>query len=64
MRLTSITSAFLAKHLTYPFLLRRYKVVGPWTRGAVLIHSLYVAVNIFLSLFQSLVAGRHGSLIC
>jgi hypothetical protein len=53
VQFSNIISIPIAKYLTYPFLLRRYKVVGPWTCGGVLIHMLYAAMNIFCLGFQA-----------
>jgi hypothetical protein len=54
VRFSNIISIPIAKYLTYPFIIRRYKVVGPWTCSGVLIHMLYVAMNIFCLCFQAL----------
>jgi hypothetical protein len=66
MQLTSITLLLIAEHLTYPFLLRRYAVVGPWTRGGVLIHLIYAAINLLCLCFRALslvnTAHRAGTL--
>ena len=44
-------SVLLVKHFLYPNVLRRHRFFGPWTRAQVLLHLLYLAVNIFCSIF-------------
>jgi len=44
-------SVLLVKHFLYPRVLRRHRLFGPWTRAEVLLHFLYLAVNIFCSTF-------------
>ncbi len=44
-------TVLLVKHLLYPHVLRRHRFFGPWTRAQVLLHLLYLAVNIFCSIF-------------
>jgi hypothetical protein len=74
LRLTSLLFAeilnsillLLAKHLTYPFFLQRHGSFGPWTRGAVLLHSIYAASNLFCISFPAVslteIAQRSGNL--
>ena len=56
----------LLRHLIYPFLIRRHRFVGPWTRLGVLLRLIYLIANIFLSIFPVLslseAAGRAGRL--
>ena len=65
-RLARTTVVFISKHITFPFLLRRHRHVGPWTRGTVFIHTLYGAINIFCLCFHALssvdAARRAGTL--
>lgn len=44
-------SVLLMKHFLYPHVLRRHRFFGPYTRAQVLLHLLYLAVNIFCSIF-------------
>jgi hypothetical protein len=64
--LASKTSTFIFKHFIFPFLLRRHSFVGPWTRGAVLVHALYIATNLFCLCFRAMsrvdAARRAGAL--
>ena len=43
---------FIAQHLTYPFLIRRHRFLGPWTRAVVLAQSVYTASNLFCICFR------------
>ncbi|EED22719.1 conserved hypothetical protein [Talaromyces stipitatus ATCC 10500] len=56
----------LFKHLTYPFLLQRHRLAGPWTRAAVLMYLLYAAINLFCISFRAVssseIARRAGNL--
>jgi ferric-chelate reductase len=31
-RLTTVVSVFVSKHFTYPYLINRHRLFGPWTR--------------------------------
>ena len=44
-------SVLLVEHFLYPNVLRRHRFFGPCTRAQVLLHLLYLAVNIFCSIF-------------
>lgn len=44
-------SVLLMKHFLYPNVLRRHRFFGSYTRAQVLLHLLYLAVNIFYSIF-------------
>jgi len=43
---------FVAKHLTYPFLIRRRRLLGPWSRADVLLQVIYLTINIFCLTFR------------
>ncbi|CRG91090.1 hypothetical protein PISL3812_08138 [Talaromyces islandicus] len=62
----SKTSTFISKHVIFPFLLRRHRFVGPWTRGAFLVHTLYATTNLFCLCFRAMsrvdAARRAGTL--
>ena len=54
------------KHLLYPYLIRRLRWIGPWSRGGVLCVMFFVGVNIFLVIYPSTViesAVRRAGLI-
>lgn len=40
------------RHLIYPFVLRRHRFIGPWTRNGALLRLLYVAINVFCEVFR------------
>ncbi|KAJ5365191.1 hypothetical protein N7517_008077 [Penicillium concentricum] len=53
----------LSRHLTLPVLVRRHRILGPWTRAGILVHVSYIAVNIALVFLrtESLVdSGRRA----
>lgn len=39
-------------HLVYPFILRRHRFVGPWTRSGLLVRLLYLLANAFCGSFR------------
>lgn len=43
---TESFSVLLSRHLTLPVLIRRHRIIGPWSRASVLLHVSYIAVNI------------------
>ncbi|KAJ6026426.1 hypothetical protein N7460_011243 [Penicillium canescens] len=60
---TESFSVLLSGHLTLPVLVRRHRVLGPWTRAGILVHVSYIAVNIALVFLrtESLVdSGRRA----
>lgn len=61
---TESISVLLSGYLTLPDLVRRHRILGPWSRAGVLLHVSYIAVNIALVFFRtgSLVdSGRRAS---
>ena len=44
-------STLLLRHVLYPFLLKRHRFVGPWTRAKVFLQLSYLTVNIFCNTF-------------
>ena len=44
-------SVMLVKHLLYPNVLPQHRFFGPCTRAQVLLHLLYLVVNIFCNIF-------------
>lgn len=61
MRWTKMLDVLIHQHLAFPFLLRRHRFFGPWSRGSVLLHLSYITVNVFLVFFRhdSLTASCH-----
>ncbi|KAF7712893.1 Cell surface metalloreductase [Penicillium ucsense] len=60
---TESFSVLLFRHLTLPVLVHRHRIWGPWTRSSVLIHVIYITINITLVFFKtnSLIgAGRRA----
>ncbi|OJD10684.1 hypothetical protein AJ78_08376 [Emergomyces pasteurianus Ep9510] len=45
-------SMLISKHLTYPCLLKRHRLFGPWTRANVLLYIVYGVVTIFFIAFR------------
>ena len=65
---TSFAPHFLRqafRYLTYPYLVRRHRFLGPWTRADVIIQLAYITSNSFCLGFRSSIAKaglRAGSL--
>lgn len=49
---TNLFSVLASRHLILPFVVHRNRLLGPWSRASVLLHAIYVAVNVFLVLFR------------
>ncbi|KAE8334172.1 hypothetical protein BDV24DRAFT_170476 [Aspergillus arachidicola] len=45
-------SLVVSQHLTLPFIIRRHRFLGPWTRADVFLHLSYAAINVFLVSFR------------
>lgn len=41
-----------AQHLTYPFLVRRRRLLGPWSPADVLLQVIYLTINTFCLIFR------------
>ena len=52
MRLTGRVLIVICKHLTYPYLVRRHRLFGPWTRAGVLVQLVYITANLFCLSFR------------
>lgn len=50
---TDFFSVLLSRHVTLPVLIHRHRFWGPWARASVLIHVLYVTLNITLVFFRT-----------
>ena len=46
--------SFLAKHLKYPYLLHRHRILGPWSPAGVMVQLAYLAVNLLCILVVKL----------
>ena len=44
--------ALLRKHFLYPLLLRRHRLLGPWTLAWVAFQVVYLAANVFCTCFK------------
>lgn len=51
--LSNAISMFISKHLTYPYILNRHQLFGPWTRANVLLYFAYTAANVFFVAYQA-----------
>ena len=40
-----------AKHFTYPYLVRRHRLLGPWSRADVFLQLIYFTINMFCMTF-------------
>ncbi|PYI07371.1 putative metalloreductase transmembrane component [Aspergillus sclerotiicarbonarius CBS 121057] len=43
---------FICKELTYPYFIGRHHLLGPWTRASVMLHILYIGINLFALTFH------------
>jgi hypothetical protein len=46
-------SILISKYLTYPYVLHRHQIVGPWSITGIVVHLIYVTVNLFSLIFYS-----------
>lgn len=60
MSLTGSIFLLTSKHLTYPYILSRHRLLGPWTRADVLLYLSYGATNVFLVIFRVPSAAGAG----
>lgn len=58
--LATIIRIQISKYLTYPYLLDRHQLFGPWIVAGVLIHLFYLLINVFCLSFQLLSARDAG----
>lgn len=49
---TGLYASFISRHFTYPYLLGRHRLAGPWTRAGAFFHLLYITLNVFLTFFD------------
>ena len=53
-------SLFTSKHLTYPYFLRRHRLLGPWSRSGVLVQLTYITINAFCLAFRVSTLSKAG----
>ena len=53
--------ALLRKHFLYPLLLRRHRLLGPWTRARVAFQVIYLAANVFCTCFKVSTASEAAT---
>ena len=51
-RVLQALELLVAKHVTYPLLVRRHRLLGPWSRADVLVQVLYLTINVFCITFR------------
>lgn len=51
-QILSALAILMAKHLTFPLLVRRHRLLGPWSRAGVLLQLLYFAMNMLCMTFR------------
>lgn len=51
VRFAGYMSILVSKHLTYPHLLRRHRLIGPWTRAGVALQIGFTSIILFCIIF-------------
>ena len=51
---------FTSKHLTYPYVIHRHQLLGPWTRSGILVQLIYIALNVFCLGFRVSTLSKAG----
>ena len=51
---------FTFKHLTYSYFLHRHRFLGSWTRSAILVQLIYIALNAFCLGFRAFTLSKAG----
>ena len=51
---------FTSKYLTYPYFLQRHRFLGPWTRSAILVQLIYIALHAFYLGFRASTLSKAG----
>ena len=54
-------SLFTSKHLTYPYVLHRHRLIGPWSRFEFLLQVVYLTINIFCLSFRLSGVAKAGT---
>lgn len=52
-RFRETASLFISKHLIYPYILGRHRLLGPWSRAGILIQLTCITVNLFCLGFRT-----------
>ena len=50
----------ISKYLTYPFVVRRHRLLGPWSPADVFLQLLYIALNVFCVTFRVVSFNEAG----
>jgi hypothetical protein len=50
----------MSKYLTYPQILRRHSLFGPWTLAGIIVHTAFIAANVYCLEFWKLSAIKVG----
>ncbi|KAB8069058.1 hypothetical protein BDV29DRAFT_198977 [Aspergillus leporis] len=58
--LAETVSRAISKHLLYPHLLGRHRLLGPWTRVVLLLYLVYGAINVFFLTFRTSSNSERG----
>ena len=53
LNLLGVLSFLITKHLTYPYLWGRHKLISPCTRADVLLYIVYIVTNVFFIAFNT-----------
>ena len=53
LKILSVFSFIITKHLTYPYLWGRHKLVAPCTRADALLYIVYTVTNVFFIAFKA-----------
>lgn len=51
---------WISKHVIYPYAINRHRIIGPWTRALVILHLVYISLNVFCLSFQASSALEAG----
>ena len=54
-------SLFTSKHLTYPYILHRHRLIGPCSRLEILLQVVYLTINIFCLSFRLSGVAKAGT---
>jgi hypothetical protein len=60
VRLVKYLSPLVSKHLIYRYVLRRHRLLGPWSRAGILVQLIYVAGNICCLKFWDTTTSQAG----
>ena len=60
LQLVKYVALWLSKILTYPQILHRHSLFGPWTPAGLIIHIVYISANLYCLEFWKLTASKVG----